>query len=40
MATETVALAAGAEGGSLAEPDTQQQSPQSQITNGFSIQIT
>ena len=39
MATETVALAAGAEGGSLAEPDTQQQSPQSQITNDFSIQI-
>src|ERR1700742_4529550 len=39
MATENVALAAGAEGGSQAEPDTQQQSPQSQITNDFSIQI-
>jgi len=39
MATENVALAAGAEGGSLAEPDTQQQSPQSQIINDFSIQI-
>ncbi|HZL26395.1 MAG TPA: 2-oxoacid:acceptor oxidoreductase subunit alpha [Acidobacteriaceae bacterium] len=39
MATETVALAAGAEGGSLAEPDTQQQSPQLQIINDFSIQV-
>src|SRR6202000_750942 len=39
MATENVALAAGAEGGSQAEPDTQQQSPQSQIINDFSIQI-
>src|ERR1700749_2516835 len=39
MATENVALAAGAEGGSKAEPDTQQQSPQSQNINDFSIQI-
>jgi len=39
MATENVALAAGAEGGSLAEPDTQQQSPQLQIINDFSIQV-
>src|SRR6201999_4493480 len=39
MATENAALAAGAEGGSQAEPDTQQQSPQSQIINDFSIQI-
>src|SRR5580658_8422989 len=39
MATENVALAAGAEGGSLAEPDTQQQSPQGAIVNDFSIQI-
>src|ERR1700754_3664197 len=39
MATENVALAAGAEGGSKAEPDTQQQSPQSQIINDISIQI-
>src|SRR6201992_3241298 len=39
MATENVALAAGAEGGSLAEPDEQQQSPPSQIINDFSIQI-
>src|ERR1700742_1535019 len=39
MATENAALAAGAEGGSQAEPDTQQQSPQSQIINDFSIQV-
>jgi 2-oxoglutarate ferredoxin oxidoreductase subunit alpha len=39
MATENVALAAGAEGGTLSEPDTQQQSPQGAIVNDFSIQI-
>jgi 2-oxoglutarate ferredoxin oxidoreductase subunit alpha len=39
MATETVALAAGVEGGPLADSDAQQQSPQSQIINDFSIQI-
>jgi 2-oxoglutarate/2-oxoacid ferredoxin oxidoreductase subunit alpha len=39
MATEHVALAAGAEGGTLAKPDTQQQSPQANIVNDFSIQI-
>jgi 2-oxoglutarate ferredoxin oxidoreductase subunit alpha len=39
MATENVALAAGAEGGTLAEPDTQQTSPQVNIVNDFSIQI-
>jgi 2-oxoglutarate ferredoxin oxidoreductase subunit alpha len=39
MATEHVALAAGAEGGTLAKPDTQQQSPQGNIVNDFSIQI-
>jgi 2-oxoglutarate ferredoxin oxidoreductase subunit alpha len=39
MATENVALAAGAEGGTLSKPDTQQQSPQGVIVNDFSIQI-
>ena len=39
MATEDVALAAGAEGGTSARPDTQQQSPQVNIVNDFSIQI-
>jgi 2-oxoglutarate/2-oxoacid ferredoxin oxidoreductase subunit alpha len=39
MATENVALAAGAEGGTLSTPDTQQQSPQGTIVNDFSIQI-
>jgi 2-oxoglutarate/2-oxoacid ferredoxin oxidoreductase subunit alpha len=39
MATEHVALAAGAEGGTLAKPDTQQQSLQENIVNDFSIQI-
>ncbi len=38
MATENVALAAGAEGGTLSKPDTQQQTPQA-IVNDFSIQI-
>ena len=39
MATENVALAAGAEGGTLAKPDTQQQSSQGNIVNDLSIQI-
>jgi 2-oxoglutarate ferredoxin oxidoreductase subunit alpha len=39
MATEHVALAAGAEGGTSVKPDTQQQSPQANIVNDFSIQI-
>src|SRR5580693_6742298 len=39
MATEHVALAAGAEGGTLVKPDTKQQSPQADIVNDFSIQI-
>ena len=39
MATEYVALAAGAEVGTLVKPDTQQQSPQENIVNDFSIQI-
>jgi 2-oxoglutarate ferredoxin oxidoreductase subunit alpha len=39
MATENVALAAGAEGGTLSKPDTQQKSPQGAIVNDFSIQI-
>src|ERR1700749_2959056 len=39
MATENVALAAGAEGGSQAEPDTQQQSPRGEVVNDFSIQV-
>src|SRR5271156_816370 len=38
MATENVALAAGAEAGTLSKPDTQQ-SPQGAIVNDFSIQI-
>jgi 2-oxoglutarate/2-oxoacid ferredoxin oxidoreductase subunit alpha len=39
MATENVALAAGAEGGTLVKPDTQQQSAQGNIVNDLSIQI-
>jgi 2-oxoglutarate/2-oxoacid ferredoxin oxidoreductase subunit alpha len=39
MATEHVALAAGAEGGTLVKPDTKQQAPQANIVNDFSIQI-
>jgi 2-oxoglutarate/2-oxoacid ferredoxin oxidoreductase subunit alpha len=39
MATEHVALAAGAEGGTSVKPDTHQQSPQENIVNDFSIQI-
>ena len=39
MATENVALAAGAEGGTLVKPDTQQQSSQGNIVNDLSIQI-
>jgi 2-oxoglutarate/2-oxoacid ferredoxin oxidoreductase subunit alpha len=39
MATENVALAAGAEGGTLVKPDTQQQSPQGNIVNNLSIQV-
>ncbi|HEU5340439.1 2-oxoacid:acceptor oxidoreductase subunit alpha [Edaphobacter sp.] len=39
MATEDVALAAGAEGGTLAKPDTQQLAPQKSIINDLSIQI-
>jgi len=39
MATENVALAAGAEGGTLSKPDTQQQSSQGPVVNDFSIQI-
>jgi 2-oxoglutarate/2-oxoacid ferredoxin oxidoreductase subunit alpha len=39
MATENVALAAGAAGGTSVKPDTQQQSPQGSIVNDFSIQI-
>jgi 2-oxoglutarate ferredoxin oxidoreductase subunit alpha len=39
MAAEDVALAAGAEGGTLSKPDTQQQSPQGHIVNDFSIQV-
>src|ERR1700739_4897157 len=39
MATEDVALAAGAEGGTSVKPDTQQRSPQVNIVNDFSIQI-
>ena len=38
MATENVALAAGAEGGTLVKPDTQQP-PQGSIVNNLSIQI-
>jgi len=39
MATEHVALAAGAEGGTSVKPDTQQHSSQGNIVNDFSIQI-
>src|ERR1700729_2206012 len=39
MATENVALAAGAEGGTTVKPDTQQESSQGNIVNDFSIQI-
>ena len=39
MATEDVALAAGAEGGTLVKPDTQLQSAQGNIVNDLSIQI-
>src|ERR1700736_875967 len=39
MATENVALATGAAGGTLSKPDTQQQSPQGAIVNDFSIQV-
>ena len=39
MATENVALAAGAEGGTSVKPDTQQGPPQGNIVNDFSIQI-
>jgi 2-oxoglutarate/2-oxoacid ferredoxin oxidoreductase subunit alpha len=39
MATEHVALAAGAEGGTLVRPDTKQQSSQGNIVNDFSVQI-
>src|SRR5512133_173007 len=39
MATEDVALAAGAERGTLSKPDTQQQSPQGAIVNDFSINV-
>jgi 2-oxoglutarate ferredoxin oxidoreductase subunit alpha len=39
MATEHVALAAGAEGGTQVKPDTKQQAPQANIVNDFSIQI-
>jgi 2-oxoglutarate ferredoxin oxidoreductase subunit alpha len=39
MATEDVALAAGAEGGTLAKPDTQRRAPQGTIVNDLSIQI-
>ena len=39
MATEHVALAAGSEGGTLAKPDTKQQSLPGKIVNDFSIQI-
>src|SRR6201986_1361143 len=39
MATENVALATGAEGGTSVEPDTQKQSSQAIIVNDFSIQI-
>jgi 2-oxoglutarate/2-oxoacid ferredoxin oxidoreductase subunit alpha len=39
MATENVALAAGAEGGTSVKPDTQQQPLQVNIVNDFSIQI-
>jgi 2-oxoglutarate ferredoxin oxidoreductase subunit alpha len=39
MATENVALAAGAESGTSVKPDTQQRPPQVNTVNDFSIQI-
>jgi 2-oxoglutarate ferredoxin oxidoreductase subunit alpha len=39
MATEDVALAAGAAGSALSKPDTQQQTPHTKIVNDFSIQV-
>src|SRR5436309_12048691 len=39
MATEDVALAAGAEGVTVNKPDRQQQSPEGAIVNDFSIQV-
>jgi 2-oxoglutarate/2-oxoacid ferredoxin oxidoreductase subunit alpha len=39
MATENVALAAGAAEGTSVKPDTQQRAPQGSIVNDFSIQI-
>jgi 2-oxoglutarate ferredoxin oxidoreductase subunit alpha len=39
MATENVALAAGAEAATSVKPDTQQKSPQANIVNDLSIQI-
>jgi len=39
MATEDVALAVGADGGTQAKPDTQQRAPQGKIVNDLSIQI-
>jgi 2-oxoglutarate ferredoxin oxidoreductase subunit alpha len=39
MATEHVALVAGAEGGTSVKPDTKQQSTQGNVVNDFSIQI-
>lgn len=39
MATEDVALAAGAAGSALGKPDTQQQTPHTKIVNDFSIQV-
>src|ERR1700744_371594 len=39
MATEDVALAAGAAGSALSKPDTQQQTSQKKIVNDFSIQV-
>jgi 2-oxoglutarate/2-oxoacid ferredoxin oxidoreductase subunit alpha len=39
MATEHVALVAGAEGGTSVKPDTKQQTTQGNVVNDFSIQI-
>lgn len=39
MATEDVALAGGADSGTSVTPDSQQQSPQANVVNDFSIQI-
>ena len=39
MATEDVALAAGADSGTQVKPDTQQRAPQGKIVNDLSIQI-